>query len=132
MPKVTDHRGRCTHRREEEALQAAAMDYLDRALPLDAVAHHSPGEGKRSKRAQGLLKRSGYKRGWPDIEIIWKGRSYFIEMKTPTGVVTPDQRLMHSRLLRCGAVGVVVCRSVPAVEQELRAFGIPVRGTVMA
>ena len=119
-------------RRHDEAdLQHAVMQYLDRALPPDAVAHHSPGEGKRSKRAQRDLRRSGHKAGWPDVEIIWRGRALFIELKAPGGALDAVQRLMHQRLGYAGAP-VVLCRSVPEVEAVVREAGVPLRGSVMA
>ena len=37
------------------------------------------GEGKRSKAAQAGAVRSGDRKGWPDIEVVWRGRAYFIE-----------------------------------------------------
>jgi hypothetical protein len=55
----------------EAELQHAVMLFLAVALPPDAIAHHSPGEGKRTKAAQATLTRSGYRKGWPDIEIVW-------------------------------------------------------------
>ena len=124
-PRVRQH--------QEEDLQAATMRFLDIALPPHCIAHHSPGEGQRSRRAAAQLKRSGYRRGWPDIEIIWFGHpNVFIELKIPGGRgPSADQRLMHHRLAFCGCT-VVVCRSVPEVEQQLRGLGVPLRATVMA
>lgn len=122
-----------TQRRHEELdLQAATMTYLALALPPDAVAHHSPGEGKRTRRAQGELRRSGYQTGWPDIEIIFRGRVYFIELKRPKGGgLSPSQRAMHRKLEYCDAP-VMLCRSVPEVEAALREACVPLRATVMA
>jgi hypothetical protein len=113
---------------EEEKLQATVMQYLALALPPGAVAHHSPGEGLRSKRAQGELKRSGYQKGWPDIEVIYRGRSYFIELKAPGSYPSAAQRTMHQRLEYCGCP-VLLCRSGPEVEAGLRGLGLPLRAT---
>lgn len=113
----------------EEVLQAQVMQYLAVALPDGAVAHHSPGEGLRSKRAQGELKRSGYQKGWPDIEVIYRGRSTFIELKAPGGYPSAAQRMMHQRLEYCGCPPVMVCHSGPAVEAALRGLGFPLRAT---
>lgn len=119
-------------RRHDEAdLQASVMQYLALALPDDAVAHHSPGEGKRTKRAQGELKRSGYQTGWPDVEIIWRGRVYFIELKAAQGVVRATQRAMWRRLEYAGAP-VMLCRSLGEVERQLRDACVPLRAGVMA
>ncbi|HKW23535.1 MAG TPA: hypothetical protein VJO13_19290, partial [Ktedonobacterales bacterium] len=76
LPKVRKQR-----QEPEKLLQHSVMQFLDTALPVGAIAHHSPGEGMRSLRAQRDLKRSGHQKGWPDVEIIYKGRAYFIELK---------------------------------------------------
>jgi hypothetical protein len=120
-------------RRHEEAdLQAATMAYLAWALPPDAVAHHSPGEGKRTKRAQIELRRSGYQTGWPDIEVVYRGRIYFIELKRPKGgCLSAAQRACHRKLEYCDAP-VMLCRSVPEVEAQLREACVPLRASVAA
>jgi hypothetical protein len=112
-------------------LQYAVMLYLAAALPHDAIAHHSPGEGKRTKSAQATLSRSGYCKGWPDIEIVWRGRVFFIELKAARGVLSKAQRETHRRLVYSGAY-VVICRTVDDVERALRVAGVPLRATVMA
>ena len=121
-------------RRHEEAdIQHAVMDYLAWALPPNAVANHSPGEGKRSKRAQGELKKSGYQRGWPDIEIIWAEQTHpiFIELKAARGVVSPAQREMMGKLYYCGAE-VLICRGVREVQAALQHLGVPLKALVAA
>ena len=122
---------RAPRRQDELELQAAVMTFLAWALPPDAIANHSPGEGKRTRRAQADLRRSGYVSGWPDIEIIWRGRSLFIELKAKRGVLSAAQRETHRRLIYCGCE-VCLCRSVPEVEQALREIGLPLRGSVAA
>ena len=117
-------------RRHEEAdLLATVMSYLGWALPADAIAHHSPGEGQRTKRAQGELKRSGYVTGWPDVEVCYQGRVIFIELKTARGTLSTAQRNTHRRLTYCGAT-VLCCRSLACVEELLRELGVPLRATV--
>jgi hypothetical protein len=115
---------------EERSLQETVMQFLDLALPPDAVAHHSPGEGKRTRRAQGELKRSGYKAGWPDIEIVWRNHSnIFIELKSARGVMSDAQRHTQRRLTYCGCV-VLMCRTLACVETSLRELGVPLRASV--
>lgn len=113
----------------EMLLQTAVAQYLAWALPPDAVAHHSPGEGKRSRRAQGELKRSGFTSGWPDLEIVWDGKVVFVELKAGRGALSAAQRATHRKLHYCGAP-VCVCRSPEDVEFVLRAHGLPLRATV--
>lgn len=115
----------------EADLQHAVMQYLAVALPSDAVAHHSPGEGLRSLRAQRDLKRSGYQKGWPDIEIIWRGKALFIELKAARGSLSTAQKMLHRKLVYCGAE-VMLCRSVEDCERSLRECGVHLKGTVAA
>ena len=118
-------------RHAEDDLQEQVAEFLAAALPLGAVQHHSPGEGLRSKRARGKLVRSGFCKGWPDIEIIWRGRVYFIELKAARGVVSKAQRETHRRLTYAEAP-VMLCRSLAEVEWQLRECCIPLRATVAA
>ena len=119
-------------RRHEEAdIQHAVMQYLGWALPADAIAHHSPGEGKRTKRAQAELKRSGYNPGWPDVLVIHQGRCFFIELKAAKGIVSAAQRAMMAKLYYCGCE-VLICRGVPEVQAALQHLGVPLRALVAA
>jgi hypothetical protein len=124
---------RTSARRHDEAdLMHTCMGYLAWSLPPDAIAHHSPGEGMRSLRAQRDLKRSGYQKGWPDIEIIWRGHSnIFIELKAARGVMSEAQRTMRQRLEYCGCT-VLLCRTPEGMECALRELGVPLRGSVAA
>jgi hypothetical protein len=123
---------RPARRHEEADLQAQVMEYLRWALPADAVAHHSPGEGKRSLRAQRDLKRSGYQAGWPDIEIVWRGHPHiFIELKAARGTLSEVQRRMHIKLTYCGAE-VIIAKSLPAIECALCELGMPLRARIAA
>jgi hypothetical protein len=119
-------------RRHDEAdIQHAVMQFLGWALPPDAIAHHSPGEGKRTKRAQGELKRSGYNKGWPDVLVIHQGRCFFIELKAAKGIVSAAQRAMMAKLYYCGCE-VLVCKGVPEVQAALQHLGVPLRALVAA
>jgi hypothetical protein len=115
----------------ERDLQAAVAMFLAHALPVDAVAHHSSNEGKRGWQAQRDFKSSGARAGWPDIEIMWQGRAYFIELKAPKKYPTPEQRAVHAQLKAAGCP-VVTVRSLAEVEMTLRHWAIPVKGRVAA
>jgi hypothetical protein len=118
---------RGVRRRHEEAdTQHTVMQFLARALPDNAIANHSPGEGKRSKAAQVTLRRSGYQAGWPDIEILWRGKTLFIELKSAAGRLSPAQRETQRKLIYCG-FDVCVCRSPEDVQAALLEIGIPLK-----
>lgn len=102
----------------EISLHGAVRDYLALALPDDAVMHHSPNEGKRGWRAQRELKDTGVVAGWPDIEIIYQGRVYFIELKIGRRKLSDKQIECHERLARAGCI-VGVARSIEDVQSLL-------------
>jgi len=112
----------------ERLLQKAVVQFLEIALPDDAIFHHSSNEGKRGFKAQREFKESGAKKGWPDIEIIYRGRAIFIELKTATGRMTKEQIAVHNRLMLAGAL-VATCRSLEGVEAFLVQI-IPLKGRV--
>jgi hypothetical protein len=128
MPGAWAHRVPvpAARRHDESDFQATVMKYLNLALPPDAIAHHSPGEGKRTKAAQATLRRSGYQAGWPDVLVIFRGKAFLIELKTPIGRVSMAQRAMHKRLVYAGAE-VMICRNLGEVYVALKEACVPLR-----
>ena len=120
-----------TRSREEFALAKSVKQFLEAALPRDAVFMSIPNEGVRSRRAGGELKSVGLLTGAPDLLIVWRGRAIFIELKTKTGCLSKAQRIVHKRLLAAEAE-VALCRSVEEVEQQLRSIGLRLRATCLS
>lgn len=108
-------------KRPEEALQRTVAQYLDLALPKDAVWFHVPNGGGRSKAEAGVLKAMGVKAGVPDIYILHEGRSLFIELKPPKRYLSKEQKEMTRRLLLAHA-RVDVCRSLDEVISTCEFF----------
>lgn len=108
----------------ESVIHNTVVQYLKLMLPRDAVFHHSPNEGKRGWKAQRSIKSGGTVAGWPDIEIIWDGKAYFLELKSAIGRLRPEQTACHMRLVEAGA-GVATCRTVDAVAEALKLWRIP-------
>ena len=71
-------------------------------------------------QASRKMARSRYNlKGWPDITGTWKGgRMFLIEVKTPTGVLSDDQKEVIQRARAMGAVAFVA-RSVDDVKWGL-------------
>jgi hypothetical protein len=116
-------------RNDEELLHRTVLAYLRLALPVDAVAWHTPNGGMRSLKVAQRLKGLGVLAGFPDLAICWRGRLILIELKTDKGVVSQAQRETHRVLLYCGAE-VMTCRSEVEVEAQLREMGVPLRASV--
>ena len=100
----------------EQELHFQVADYLRLALPAQTVWHHSPNEGRRRPQYTKKLISLGLRAGWPDIEIVYKGRIIFIELKTRKGRVSEAQKQCHNDLMLAGAV-VKICRSLEEVIQ---------------
>jgi len=112
--------------RPEQALQIAVVEFLDCALPIGAIAHHSPNGGGRSKAEAGLFKAMGVRRGWPDLTILCMRRAIFIELKAPGEKSSEVQSKMQDALERAGFHSYV-CDTIDEVERVLLAEGIPLR-----
>lgn len=111
----------------EAQLHKAVAQYLDLALPADAVWHHSPMQGHgRGPRTGAILKGMGARAGWPDITIIWQGRAFFIELKASRRGLSRAQCITVGRLHEAGA-RIAVARSLQEVEMQLDGWGIPLK-----
>ena len=74
-----------------------------------------PNGGYRSKTIAGIMKAEGVVSGVPDLFLaIPKGQyaGLFIEMKTPKGVVSDNQKMMIEALKKQG-YAVEICRTIP-------------------
>ena len=116
-------------RHDEEDFQRDVCKFLPLALPVDAVFFAIPNGGLRSKKTAARLSGQGVRAGVPDLCICWRGRAYFLELKTTSGRMSVDQRNMARVLNYCGCP-VMLCRSLPEVEAQLREATIPLRATV--
>jgi len=110
----------------EGPIHRAILNLLDLVLPGDAIYHHSPNEldmaGPEAARQIAKARKLGTKAGWPDIEIIWQGRAFFLEIKADSRQ-SDAQKDIQRDLARAGAPYVVV-RSVTEAEAALKQWGI--------
>jgi hypothetical protein len=112
-------------RRPEQALHRACAQFLDIALPPDACWFHPPNGGARSPVEAAIFKGLGVKAGVPDLVIVYRGRFIAIELKGPSGRLTPTQKAMHGRLTLAGAT-VSVAKSVEELQDFLSQI-VPLR-----
>lgn len=115
----------------EDAFHKTVAQYLDWALPRDAVWTTVEHGGKRTKTEGGKLKAKGLKPGWPDVQIVYRGRLICIELKAPGGTLSDVQEAMHKRLTLAGAY-VYTATDMAAVEGYLRGHDVPLRATTGA
>jgi hypothetical protein len=80
------------------------------------MAHYAGVPGTRVAR--------GICAGVPDTVLIWKGRAYWIEIKTDRGVLSDDQRVMCAALVLSGSHYAVV-RDADELLAAIDEWGIP-------
>jgi hypothetical protein len=100
----------------EQELHLQVAQYLNVALPTQTVWHHSPNEGKHKPYYRKLQIKKGMHTGWPDIEIIYRGRFIGIELKTEKGRVSKAQKACHDKITLSGGL-VKICRSLDEVTE---------------
>ena len=81
---------------DEMNLQIRCVTFLTYRYS-DLIWNHSPNEGKRSDKAGNTLKQMGMQKGWPDLEIISRDKTVFIEFKTTKGRQSESQK--HIQLM---------------------------------
>lgn len=117
-------------RQPERNLHAAVAAYLDNALPPTAFWYPVPSGAHMKPQHAAMLSRTGQlKAGIPDLCIVYLHRAVFIELKSPKGVLSDDQKRVHGQLTLAGAV-VAVCRSVEDVAGFLMNLQIPLKGRI--
>lgn len=55
-----------------------------------------PNGGLRDAVTATFMRGGGVVPGQPDLMFLWGGRTYLIEVKTPTGTCSTDQKLIHA------------------------------------
>lgn len=95
----------------ERDVQAAICQYLT----LNKIPY-SITDATAVLNLQGKRVASKARRGWPDLTCVaGGGRAVFIEVKSSTGRVRPEQDAVHAELRKQGAI-VIVARNIQDVE----------------
>lgn len=115
----------------EHKLQCSVREYLTYCLPqpgsTDYVEWTANGAGVAlSQFTANKAKAAGVRRGWPDLQFLFPdGVTRYIELKTATGSLSPEQRAFRDR---CEPHGIfALCRSVDDVAATLRRWGVRLR-----
>lgn len=116
--------------RPELAFHFVAADYLRYALPPEACVWTTvdAGDVKLSAKKAADRKRLGWAKGWPDIQVLHRGRFIGLELKAPKGVVRQSQTDMGLAIIEAGGHWAS-CRSIEDIEAVLRSQGVPLRAT---
>jgi hypothetical protein len=110
-------------RREPElTLQSEIVESIKKILKRDVMLTAFPSGGGGRIRG-GKLKRAGLVAGWPDLQLIRKGKYYGLEIKTPVGVLSPVQKKIHSELTQNGCK-VAIARSAEDAKEILIDWGL--------
>ena len=111
----------------EEDLHRDCMEFVLRTTARNPILRwmvHVPNGGKRPKGEAGKLKAMGTKPGYPDLTLPrrhtrWMGLA--IELKSPIGTVSPDQKEWLGAFVADGWL-VAVCRSLDEFIAVLHVF----------
>lgn len=120
-------------RNAETKLHIAIVDLLKATALPGVIWWHTPNGGKRSKREAAKLKEMGVRAGVPDLIICQpNGRIWFMEIKTPKGRVSDDQKAFIHDVEANGFAPVFVVRSIAEAAECFTIWGAVRRVKVAA
>jgi hypothetical protein len=124
-PSLAVQRRRASQRQEwaEQTRLAEMLDeYLD---PADTF--WTSLENKPLSRLSGIFqKQRGVRSGLPDVEVIWRGKPIFVELKSRAGVASKAQKQIRAKLKPAGA-DWWLARSARAALMALHLSGVVFR-----
>lgn len=107
--------------RPEKAIQNAILHFL-RVQP-ECMAFEVYNSGKfLPKVGRFVPNNSAFRpKGIPDIIAIYRGNTFWLEVKTPEGRLSLEQKVLHERMWKLGWMTYVV-RSVEDVQTVLKGY----------
>jgi hypothetical protein len=91
------------------------------------VVFSIPNGGLRGKAEAARLRWTGVLAGIPDLAVLAPvGKVFFLEVKTPDGRLSAEQREMFDQFVALG-IDAATVRSVEDVRMAFRAWGIETR-----
>jgi hypothetical protein len=119
----------------EHSLQKQMADVLRLEIaPAGKVSRHgvcwySVDHANFAGEVPGIRQGRGIIAGILDVFLLWRGQSYFVEIKTPDGQLSDAQKSVASAVLLSGG-HVAVVSSVEQLLDSLDAWRIPRSGRV--
>lgn len=108
----------------ESQVQAAIVKYLRYQLPKTHRVFAIPNGAQRTPQGYAANAVAGLTRGIPDLCIVGQGQAFFIEVKTETGRLSPEQKEFADWCLLDGLMGWALCRSILDAEKAIRHWKI--------
>ena len=110
----------------EDQTQAAIVGFIHAVAP-QCLVFAVPNGGLRTKAQAAKFKWTGVLAGVPDLVVLAPGgKSFFIEVKAPKGVLSDAQKALIPTIQNMG-FPCFICRSVDDVSVALAALGIETR-----
>jgi hypothetical protein len=81
---------------EAKIQQDAFTEIRNRHPETYGCLWHIPNGGLRDAVTATFMSGAGVVRGVQDLMLVWAGKVYMIEVKTPTGHCSADQKLIHA------------------------------------
>ena len=107
----------------EAALHLSVVEWLNRFGKPNLIWFHTANERRCSPRQGAYLKRMGVKAGVPDLCLVLPGgAAAFLELKSPTGRQTPEQKAFQQLCERNG-VSCAIARTIDEAIATLAAWG---------
>ena len=105
----------------EDAIQLGICEFLRWAARTETVWFAVPNGLPSKPRSVERFKRLGMRPGVADLCVIVEGKAHFLEIKTPIGIQSRDQRAFE---LHCGAAGCdyKIARSVEEAQAILKGW----------
>jgi hypothetical protein len=111
----------------EADIQRGVIQHLRARAASGVFFFHCPNGGWRSRVEASILSGMGVRAGVPDLILIRGSRIYGLELKTPTGRLSREQKKVLDEMRACG-VDTGVARGLTEALRWLEARGI-LRGT---
>lgn len=108
---------------DEDELHRAVAELLQIKARTDVLWFHVPNGGKRGKSEAGRLKCMGTLAGVADFVLIRDGRTFGLELKTPTGRLSKAQHEFGKRLVAASGM-FSVARSLEEAQATLSGWGL--------
>jgi hypothetical protein len=107
----------------ESVLQRQLVSALRYVAKPRVMWTHLPAGGARDYIAGAMLKAEGLHAGWPDLQFVYYGRVYFLELKSRRGTLSESQQAVHAGLRETGAP-VEIARSLDEALAILERWGL--------